>query len=204
MLSPTHLCALAFATLAVTAAPLHAQSVDRRFEVGAHWAAVHSDEFGASEAGIGGRFDWLPLKPLGLGAEMTLYPGDYPDGVAFSSARWEALFGGTIGPRLGRVRPFAALRSGFVAYREAPEPFACIAIFPPPLSCTLAAGQTVPAFDFGGGVDTSLTDRSVVRVSLSARRVRFEGPAFGADRVLHTENFWSTGLRVAIGGGWRF
>ena len=40
-----------------------------------------------------------------------------------------------------------------MVFEEAPGPLACITIFPPPLSCELASGRTLMAFDLGGGVD---------------------------------------------------
>jgi hypothetical protein len=196
-------CVCAVAALLVASAGAEAQSA-QRFEAGGHVAVVRSGEFDAAETGIGGRLAWLPFELVGLETEVTLYPSDYPDGVAFSRGRWEALFGGTVGPRLGRFRPFAAVRAGVVGYREAPEAFACIAIYPPPLACTLAGGSTVPAIDLGGGVDVSVTDRSFFRLNVSGRAVRYEGPVLSSGFTAHDENFWSTGLRISAGGGWRF
>jgi hypothetical protein len=39
----------------------------------------------------------------------------------------------------------------------APEPFACILIFPPPLACTLGAGRTLAVLDAGGGIEVAIT-----------------------------------------------
>lgn len=188
-----------------TGAPaLLAQSTERRFDVAANLAAASTAEFEGAEVGFGGRFGWKPFALIGLEAEMTHYPGDYPDGFAFSRARWEGLFGGTVGPRFGRVRPFARVRPGFLAYREAPEPFACIAIFPPPLVCTLAAGRTVLAVDIGGGVEATLSNRSFVRVDIGDRAVRYDGPVFDLNRRRSADSFWSHGVRFTAGGGLKF
>ena len=118
-----------------------AQSSPERFELGVQLPVAASGEFDRTDAGIGGRFAWRPTTLVGVEAEIDLYPRDFPDGVAFSRGRTEGLFGVTAGPALRRVRPFARLRPGFVEFREAPAPVACILIFPPPLSCSLAAGR---------------------------------------------------------------
>jgi hypothetical protein len=82
---------------------------------------------------------------------VNVYPQSFPHCVPFSRRRVAGLFGATMGPAFARVRPFGKLRAGFLSVQEAPAPFACILIFPPPLSCTLASGRTLPAFDLGGG-----------------------------------------------------
>jgi hypothetical protein len=116
--------------------------------------------------------------------------------VAFSAGRVEGLFGATVGPRLGRVRPFAKLRPGFLTFREAPQPIACVLIFPPPLRCVLAGGQTLFALDVGGGVEWLSSDRTFVRADAGDRVVRYPrptgGPATGHD------------FRFSFSGGLRF
>ena len=102
------------------------------------------------------------------------------------------------------MRLFAKLRPGFVAFSGAPEPFACILICPPPLNCTMASGPTVFAVDIGGGVEWFPTDRTVVRLDVGDRAIRYPGPAFDRDRNVHDEDFFGHDLRVSIGGGWRF
>jgi hypothetical protein len=181
----------------------HAQGTSR-FDASVHVASSGSSEFDATDVGVGGRFGWAALPLVGLEAEVTLYPTDYPDGRAFSGSRWEGLFGATVGPQLGRVRPFARVRYGFVSYAEAPEPFACIAIFPPPLACTLAGGDTVPAFDVGGGVAVTMTPRTFVRVDVGDRLLRYEGPVFRPGSSPAMARFWSHGFRLAAGAGLRF
>ena len=185
------------------AAPL-AQSNGRRFEAAGHIGVAASNEFDESDVGVGGRITWMPLAMVGVDAEILHYPSDYPDGVAFSRARWEGFFGATVGPRLGRWRPFATLRPGFVTYREAPEPIACIAIFPPPLACTLASGRSVLAFDLGGGMDVDVAQWSVIRLEISDRLLRYAGPVFDGNRTRRDGNFWGHGLRVSVGAGIRF
>jgi hypothetical protein len=174
------------------------------FQAGAQVTVVSSGEFDDTDVGFGGRFSWYPTSLIGAEAEMNFYPRDLPGRVAFSSGRVEGLFGATVGPRLGRVRPFGRLRPGFVTYREAPGPIACILIFPPPLQCTLATGRTVFALDVGGGVELFATRRTSIRFDMGDRLLRYPGPAFDAERNVHSGAFFGHDLRFAVGGGWSF
>jgi hypothetical protein len=174
------------------------------FEASAQVASSKSGEFSGNDLGGGGRLAWRPAPLVGVEAEFTFYPGDYPDGVAFSRGRVEGLFGATLGPRLGGLRPFVRVRPGFVTFHEAPAPFACILIYPPPLACTLAAGDMVLAVDLGGGIEFFPTRRSLVRVDVGDRALRFSGPAFDRDGTVHDTAFFSHALRLSIGAGVRF
>jgi hypothetical protein len=137
-------------------------------------------------------------------AEINLYPGDFPGSRPFSRGRVEALFGMTVAAPLGRVRPFARLRSGFVTMREAPEPFPCIAIFPPPLGCRLASGATLLAIDVGGGVEIPATSRTFLRVDAGDRLLRYQGPAFDENARVRERSFFGHDFRFAAGAGVRF
>ena len=167
-------------------------------------AIAFSSQFDASDAGIGGRLGWQATPLVVLEAEVAHYPSHFADTPAFSRSRVEGLFGATIGPRLGRVHPFVRVRPGFLRVQPAPEPFACIAIFPPPLACELASGRTLMAFDLGGGVDVAVGERTFVRIDAGDRRVKYPGPVFDTDRNVHDEAFFSHDLRFAVSGGLRF
>ena len=182
-----------------------AQSPADTFQVGAQITTARSGQFDSTELGIGGRVSWHPAAMLGIESEIGLYPADFPgDRVPFSAARLEGLFGVTAGPRLGSVRPFAKIRAGFLRYSPAPEPFACIAIFPPPLNCLMAAGGTRPIFDIGGGLEVVTGDRTFVRVDAGDRMVRYPGPSFTAGFTLREEGFLGHDFRLSVGGGLRF
>ena len=167
-------------------------------------AIALSGQFDASDAGIGGRAGWQATPLIGVEAEFVHYPSHFADAPVFSRSRVEGLFGATIGPRLGRVRPFGRVRPGFLRFQPAPEPIACIAIFPPPLTCELAAGRTLMAFDLGGGVDVSVGERTFVRIDAGDRMVKYPGPVFDADRQVHDEAFFGHDIRLAFSGGLRF
>ncbi len=141
---------------------------------------------------------------LGLEAEFDLYPADFPDRVPFTHARIEGLFGVTMGPRFGRGHVFGRLRPGFVIFADAPQPIACIAIFPPPLSCTLAAGDTLFALDAGGGIEVDATTKTFLRVDAGDRLVRYPGPTFDVNRRVRSNAFLAHDFRFAAGGGLRF
>jgi hypothetical protein len=174
-----------------------------RVEIGGQVTAARSSEFDATDVGLGARFAWHPMEALGIEAEFDFYPGDFPDRNGFSRARTEGLFGVTIGPRFDRVRPFAKLRPGFLVFSEASEPIICIAIFPPPLACTLATGRTVLALDIGGGVEVFATPTTFIRVDAGDRVIRYPGPSFDSSRGVR-DAFLSHDFRFAIGAGLRF
>jgi hypothetical protein len=181
-----------------------AQAIEPRFEVAVQFLSTVSSEFDTTDIGISGRFGWRLTPLVGLEGELGVYPGDLPERPAISRGRIEVLAGVTAGPALGRVRPFARLRPGIVGFQAAPGPIACIAIFPPPLACTLASGHTLFAVDVGGGMDLRITGRTFVRVDVGDRLVKYPGPVFTSDRTVRTDGFFSHDFRIAIGGGLRF
>ena len=181
-----------------------AQPDGGRFEAGAQVVASRVSEFDRADIGFGGRFAWRPLDRLGLESEFTWYPGAFPGRAPFSRSRSEGLFGATVGPTIGRMRPFGRLRAGFLSIADAPEPYACIAIYPPPLSCTLAGGRTLAAFDLGGGIEVNATRRTFVRIDLGDRIVRYPGPVFDRRGRRRDGSFYSHDFRFSAGAGVRF
>jgi hypothetical protein len=111
------------------------------------------------------------------------------------------------------VRPFGKVRPGFVGFDGASEPFACVLIFPPPLACTLAGGETLFALDLGGGLELFTSPRTFIRVDAGDRMVRYPAPVIRGnfprrndDREPSIENdpFFGHDFRFTIGGGMRF
>ena len=190
--------------MAAAASSAHAQGVGQRtFAAGAHVAVVESDTLGDTDIGFGGRVTWYPTPAIGLEADVTLYPSEFPQPRAISRRREEALFGVTVGPTLGRFRPFLRLRPGFVHVAAAPAPIACILIFPPPLACVLASGHTLAAVDFGGGLEAALTSRTFVRIDVGDRVLKYPGPSLDRGRA-RDSGFAAHEWRLATGAGWRF
>lgn len=193
-------CAAAFLLFLITTSHAAAQS----FEAGAHFSSARWSEFDGVDNGLGGRLTWTPSAVIGIDAEVTWYPSDFPDGIAFTRRRTEGLFGATIGPRLNRVRPFAKAAAGFLNVGATPGAFACIAIFPPPLNCQLAGGDTLPAYEIGGGVAIDMTDRTFVRVDIADRILKYPGPTFDSNFELRDEGYLGHALRFTVGAGFRF
>ena len=172
-----------------------------RFDAAAHVAVVRSSEFDATDTGIGGRFAWHPTGLVGVETEMTVYPRSFTPDNGFSRSRVEGLFGVTVGPRFERVRPFARFRPGVLTFRG--QPVVCILIFPPPLTCELAAGRTLFIVDAGGGFELFPTGRTIIRGDVGDRIVKYPGPSFRNGRVFQ-QSFYSHDLRVSVGAGIRF
>jgi hypothetical protein len=166
--------------------------------------SARSGELDSTDVGVGGRLSWHPRSSIGLEGEVGFYPSNIPEPVAITSNRVEGLFGITAGPRLDGIRPFVRVRPGFLRVGAAPQPVPCIRIFPPPLSCTLAAGRTLLTVDLGGGVEVDTPADTFLRVDLGTRLVRYPGPAFDRNRHLHQQDFVGGDFRISLGAGWRF
>ena len=180
-------------------------AVAQSFEAGIHIPIAQWSEFEGNDIGIGGRVTWKPASLIGVDADLSWYPSDFPpDTLAFSGSRFEGLFGVTVGPQIDRVRPFAKVAGGFLRSSASQAAFACITIFPPPLACLMAAGQTLPAFEIGGGVQVDVASRTFARVDIGARWLSYPGPSFRTFPTIQEDNFWGSGVRLAFGAGVRF
>ncbi len=184
--------------------PVSAQSNEPRFQLGASLATAASGEFDRTDVGVSVTFSSRLTARMGVEAEFGFFPAEFPDAPAFSRSRVEGVFGVTVGPRIGPVRAFAKARPGFVRFSEAPRPLPCVAVFPPPLSCRLASGDTTFALDLGGGAEFFPTGRTFVRVDASDRLIRYPGAVRDRDFNVREQAFFSHDFRFTIGGGWRF
>lgn len=197
----TRLASYVFLAFVVSASAVYAQS----FTVGAHFVGSQWSEFEGADLGIGGRVAWTPVPVIGLEAELNWYPSEFPgERIAFSGDRLEGIAALSAGPRLGRVRPFARFGAGFLKSSEAPEPYACVLIFPPPLSCVMAEGQTMPAFEIGGGVEIATSGSTFLRFDAADRILKYPGPAFGPADEISEDGFFGHAFKFTLGGGWRF
>ena len=183
--------------------PAVALAQSDRFELGAQLISVNLSPVGQADFGLGARFSWNPVQLAGLESEINFYPKDLPSEVPFSRGRIEGLFGATVGPRFGSLRPFAKARAGFLSFRAATEPFACVLIFPPPLSCQLG-DRTLLDYELGGGLELFPSRGLFLRVEVGDRAVHYPGPARDKDGTLHEDAFFGHDLRFAAGAGLRF
>jgi hypothetical protein len=141
---------------------------------------------------------------IGLDAEVTWYPSDFPARPQFSQGRFEGLFGVTVGPKLPGARPFVKAAAGFLDVSRSPSAFPCLAIYPPPLSCQLAGGQTLQAYDLGGGLEIDAPARVFIRGDVSGRILKYPGPAINTNREVRDAAFFGIALRFTLGAGIRF
>ena len=183
--------------------PAVALAQSDRFELGAQLISVNLSPVDQADFGLGARFSWNPVQLAGLESEINFYPKDLPSEVPFSRGRIEGLFGATVGPRFGSLRPFVKARAGFLSFRAATEPFACVLIFPPPLSCQLG-DRTLLDYELGGGLELFPSRGLFLRVEVGDRAVHYPGPARDKDGTLHEDAFFGHDLRFAAGAGLRF
>lgn len=191
---------LAFLAFLLFAQPASAQL----FEAGFNITTAQWSEFDGTDYGIGGRLTFRPLRFIGFDADLAWYLQEFPEAPEFSAGRFEGLFGVTLGPQLGGLRPFVKAAYGFLNSSAAPEPFPCIAIFPPTIYCVMAEGHSMPAFEFGGGLQFDVSSRGFIRVDIGSRWLRYPGPAIDTDLERRDSNFWGARSRISFGGGVKF
>jgi hypothetical protein len=189
---------------AVSAQSAPASQSGHALEVGAQITSTRISELDTNDVGFGGRLSWFPTPFIGVEGELNLFAADIPDRPAVTRGRLEALFGVTAGPRMNWWRPFARARAGVLRVDSAPQPIACIQIFPPPLQCALAGGDSLVAIDLGGGFEVFTSAKTFVRFDLGDRMLRYSGPALDRNGGVHDGAFIDHDLRATIGGGWRF
>jgi hypothetical protein len=198
----THRSLATLSLLFLFAASASAQS---RLEVSGQFVGTDLKELETTDYGFGGRVGFAATPLFTFEGELNYFPSDIPDVVPVTSSRLEGLFGVKVGPRFDRFSVFGKARPGFVQFGEATEPVICILIFPPPLGCILAGGETVFALDLGGGVEFFPSERSLLRFDVSDLMLQYPGPSFNRDREAFDEDgFWGHNLRFSIAAGYRF
>jgi hypothetical protein len=198
------LAASAFALLIPAlslAAPAHGQQP--RWDASAELSLARLGSVDETAAGAGLRLSYRLADLLALDAGAVFAPGDLGD-PAFSASQTELSIGLRVGPRPDPFGYYAAVRGGTLRYAEAPEPLPCIAIFPPPLTCVLAAGHTGASVQFAAGAERRVGSAGLLRLEVGDRMVRLPGPAFDPDGEIRDEDFWAHELRVAVSVGLRF
>jgi hypothetical protein len=179
-----------------------AQTADHRGDVSVQVSVRSLHEFDETETGFGGRLSYRLSRWFAADGEVNFFPADVGS-PAFSGSRLEGLAGVRVGPHFGSAGVFLALRGGAVRFSEAPEPFPCIAIFPPPLVCAIG-GDTVPTVQVTGGFEAFAGDRWVIRVEAGDQLLRYSGPAFTPDRDVIDEGLWSHNFKATASVGLRF
>ena len=177
---------------------------ERRFDAALELAATRYGEFEETGVGFGARVSYRALPWLAVDGGLVFAPGDLGELTSFSGSQLEGLLGVRAGPRLGSASVYASLRAGFVSFAKAPGPVFCITIFPNPLSCVIAEGETAFAMNPGAGGEIPLGERVLVRLEAGDLLINYPGPAFTRDEAVFDESFWRHNFRAAVSVGWRF
>jgi hypothetical protein len=216
-----------FFTFAVVAA--HAQSDDKKFEIGGQFSVLRVpqqtvtatagtgialNDFGATNYGFGGRFGYRLSEYFTLEGEGNFFPHD---GVLDAGRKIQGFFGVKVGKRFEKMGVFAKARPGFVRYsrgdyREPGGP--CVAVFPQPIGCFQALGRTSFAADLGGVFEYYPTKRTIIRfdagdtiVKLPTRNVaafQTNAPSFLSLVVVSAPAETRNHFQASVGFGFRF
>lgn len=168
--------------LTLTISVGHAQSDEKKFEVGGQFSTLSTTTRAASGIaftedrsnvpGGGGRFGYNPSKYFALEAEINFFPRDRD---LEGGQKFQGLFGVKAGQRFDKVGVFAKARPGFIRF-ERGDYFpvgGCIAVFPPPLACFQSRATTNFAFDVGGVVEVYPSNNTLIRFDVGDTMIRF-------------------------------
>jgi len=195
------LIVLTILTLGSSGAMAQARAVD----VGGHVGVLRLSELHTTDAGVGAHVVWHVAPALAVDGALTGFPaGDLNGGATDRQRHVLGLAGLRTSVALGNTDLFARARAGFLRFGQGP-PIVCLAIFPPPLVCQLAAGYTAFAADVGGGASIGLIPSGRLRASIEAGDllVRYGLISFRPGGGT-TEGFVSHNLLLSIGAAWRF
>lgn len=195
--------------LFVSAVSASAQPPPARFEIGAQAALLRLSDFGATSAGVGGRFTVYLSRWASLEAEGTFFPRDdialpativADIRVAHHRSRAEAVAGLKLGVRGARAGVFAKIRPGLVRLRDRGQE--CLGADCARVLFLLARPEyrTEFALDIGGGFEFFPSGRMVTRVEIGNTMIRHRSlapPCPGSACTSHN-------LATRFGAGLRF
>lgn len=200
--------ALLFSTfcVAMIAAPAQAQAqtTTGSFEIGPNVSILRLSELDTTDIGIGVDASWHLLPHLTIDGTLSFFPGSGDEPDLKDQRRTLGLIGVRSGVTRGGIDFYGRGRVGFLNFAEAAG-FPCIAIFPSPLSCQLAAGYTALAVDFGGGaiMPVSASGKWRVRVDVGDLVVRYDQLALRKPGEV-TDGFYGHNLLLTAGLVWKF
>jgi hypothetical protein len=183
------------------AGPVRAQP--SRWDASAELNVSQIGSVDEAAVGVGARLSFRVADWLAADGGVIFAPGDLGE-PAFSASQTELLFGLRGGPGPDPLGGFVALRAGLVRFAEAPEPLACIEIYPPPVTCVLAQGEDAFAVQLGAGVERLVGGAGLLRLEVGKRMVRLPGPSSDQEGDVHEDDFWSHELRITVSFGLRF
>jgi len=195
MLKKSASCLALVVVFALGAVAAHAQSDDKKFEVGGQFSVLRvpqpivrvttlpcivapcpftsvTTENRDTNYGFGGRFGYRLSEHFTLEGEGNFFPHD---GVLDAGRKIQGFFGVKAGKRFEKIGVFAKARPGFVRYSRGDyrAPLGpCVAIFPQPIGCYQALGRTSFAADLGGVFEYYPTTRTIIRFDAGDTIVR--------------------------------
>ena len=192
--------------MAVMAGSSRAMAQTPAAEIGGHVGVLRLSELDTTDAGVGADAVWHVAPAIAIDGAFTWFPGSDAStgGLGRRQQRTLGLAGVRTGVTAGTVDLFARARGGFLRFGSQPATV-CILIFPPPLSCQLAAGYTAFAAEVGGGASVGLIPSGRLRASLEAGdlMVRYGFTSFRPGGTT-SDGFLSHNLLLTIGAAWRF
>jgi hypothetical protein len=178
--------------------------VAERAEVGADAVVLRIGELDVTDGGVGARAAWRLGETLALDGRVVWFPGGDARGRAARQTRVLGLAGPRLTVAWRGLEVGGYARPGFLRFvREGQT--VCIAIFPTPLACQLAAGYTAFALDLGGTAAAPLDQSGRVRfrVEIGDLLVRYGLTAFRADGTT-TDGFTGHNFMAGVGMAFRF
>ena len=190
--------------LTIGSSPATAQS--RGVQAGGAVSVLRLSEFDITRVGAGAQVVW-PLTPVvAIDGALSWFPGaqDFQTDRLETQSLVVGLAGLRFAARYRNVELFPRARAGFLRFGAA-EPIVCIAIFPVPLGCRLAAGYNAFAAEVGAGASVRLLSSGRLRLHIEGGdllvRYGFEAYRPGAEV---TRGFVSHNLLVSAGLNWQF
>jgi hypothetical protein len=181
------------------ASPIHAQSSP--FEIGGGYSLLRLNvlEEPATRSGITARLGYDLHDHVSVEGEVLLFPQNLG---GISKGMTAAFFGAKVGKRFERIGLFGKARPGLFHFQEPEQPFACVAVVPPPVACVLG-GSTNFALDAGGVVEFYLSNRFTVRADAGDTMIRVGGPVLRSGSV-ESSGYWSHNFMFGTSLGFRF
>lgn len=192
-------------------AAARAQSPEPRLEVAANLNLLRVSDFGATNAGLGGRVSFDLTRTFALEGEVGFFPNDRLSGEEFNLGtgpfrivsdrrRTDVLVGIKAGMRSERVGVFGKARPGFTRLTD--RGTKCVGSGCDTILSLLARNsyRTEFAFDVGGGMELYPTARMVTRFELGDTIIRHRSQALPCPASSCT----SHNLSSRLGFGYRF
>lgn len=226
MLKKTFTATLLAGSLFAGLVVIQAQSVDKKFEIGAQGSVLRVpartfttvgstalfNEDQNNDWGFGGRAGYNLSRNIGIEAEINFFPRD---NAADGGHKLQGLFGAKVGQRFEKVGVFLKARPGFVRFSRGQYQFGtggCATVFPPPIGCFQPQATTNFAFDLGGVAEVYPSKNTIIRFDAGDTMIHFRGqrlvaavdPSNDGLVVLPVAPETKHNFQASVGFGFRF